>query len=100
MPDPDFLPTVPSDTWNVIAAEAPDLPELTLEQRIDFAVMRLNELHVKVDNLTQGLQATYSGVHNLVTMLSAVQQVASMMPGGKRLAQAMMNAQNGSPSNG
>jgi len=74
--------------------------ELTLEDKVDWCAHKLTELTAKVDNLTQGVMATYTGVHNLVTMLQAVQQVASMMPGGKKIAKAMMDSQNGTPNNG
>lgn len=77
-------------------------PELSIEQRVDWVAAKLIQLEAKIDNVTNGLTATYQGVSGLVTMLSAVQQVASMMPGGKRIAQAMMSAQsqNGAPNNG
>lgn len=75
-----------------------EMPTVTLEQRIDYCAQRLNELTVKVDNLTQGMMATYVGVNNLVQMLQAVQQVAQMMPGGRKIAKAMMDAQNGTPN--
>ena len=61
--------------------QANEVPELTVEQRFDWIANALNELHLKVDNQTRGITAIYQGVDGLVKMLSAVQQVASMMPG-------------------
>jgi len=59
------------------------------------------DLHAKVDHALEGLGHIYTMVQGLVNMLSAVQQVASMMPGGKRIAQAMAaQAQNGANQNG
>jgi hypothetical protein len=64
-----------------------DLQAIT--QQLDDHGRMLADLHAKVDHLNNGMGAVYAGVDHLVKMLSAVQQVASMMPGGKKLAQAM-----------
>lgn len=100
-PEPRSIEDVINEEVNGVQFE--DNPqELSLEDRVDYCARKLNEVNSKLDNLTNGVAATYQGVHNLVTMLSAVQQVASMMPGGKKIAKAMMdaNSQNGTPSNG
>jgi hypothetical protein len=54
---------------------------LSTDERVDHVMVAIADLHAKVDNLGAGLQAVYQGVSGLVKMLSAVQQVASMMPG-------------------
>jgi hypothetical protein len=83
------------------AQEIPrDVQDYPIEARIDFCARQLIELTAKVDNLTNGVVATYQGVSNLVKMLEAVQQVAHMMPGGRKVMKAMMEAQNGTPNNG
>lgn len=55
---------------------------------------QIAELHAKVDHLTQGVGAVYQAVTQLVQMLQAVQQVARMMPGGKKFVQAMEQGGN------
>lgn len=63
--------------------------------RVDALARMTADLHGKVDHLTNGVAAIYTMVDYLVKMLNAVQQVASMMPGGKRIAQAMAQQHNG-----
>lgn len=83
------------DAWSI--------GELSLKQDMEYLQAQVNDqgrmiadLHAKVDHLAQGIGMVYTMVDHLVKMLSAVQQVASMMPGGKRIAQAMQaQQQNG-----
>lgn len=92
-PPPMSTDVPPADT---AAPRAPDVAP-----NMDVAGMTANnsraiaELHFKIDHLAQGVGAVYAAVDHLVKMLSAVQQVASMMPGGRKIAAAMAN-QNGS----
>lgn len=74
----------------------------TTDQRLDALGQSLMALHAKVDNVTGGLGAVYTRVDFLTKMLSAVQQVAGMMPGmGKKINQAMAAMdQNGGVQNG
>lgn len=61
----------------------------------DDIEVSLKALHIKVDNLTQGLSAVYAGLTNLITMLQAVQQAASMMPGAGKFMRKFMDQQGG-----
>lgn len=93
----DVLSTVDEDN-SIVDSNGPDqaahslatLADLqAITQQLDDHGRMLADLHAKVDHLNNGMGAVYAGVDHLVKMLSAVQQVASMMPGGKKLAQAM-----------
>jgi hypothetical protein len=107
---------MPSDDFGELVGELEagsevtvDVPEFTTEQRLDALGASLVDLHVKVDTLLakvdtslDGLSAVYARVDYLTKMLSAVQQVAGMMPGmGKKLNQAMAAMdQNGAQAHG
>lgn len=94
----------PAASLSEIAADQGDtraLEESPLQQQLNDHGRMIADLHGKLDNLAMGLYQVHTMVSNLVQMLSAVQQVAAMMPGGKRFARAMAEqvSQNGS-SNG
>lgn len=99
----DFLPTTPADKVEIHSNGSiefipnPETPQFTVDEKLDmlsegFASLSSNVygLHTKMDNALQGLSAVYNGLDYLIKMLSAVQQVAGMMPGmGKRIKTAM-----------
>lgn len=88
---PSTVDSVGSDL-SYLATTA-DLQNVSM--RLDNLLAMHADLHAKVDHLAQGIGLIYGAVDHLVKMLSAVQQVASMMPGGKRIANAMAQQQNG-----
>jgi len=71
-----------------------DVHLVDIVNRLGRLENRQAELHSLLAHTAQGVGAIYTMVDSLVKMLSAVQQVASMMPGGKKIAQAMA-AKNG-----
>lgn len=74
--------------------EASAEPGLTVDEKLDFIAGRVNELHLRIDDLLNGVSATYTGVQWLTNMLAGVQKVAAMMPGrGGKIAKQMMAAQ-------
>lgn len=97
----DFLPTTPADKVEIHSNGIIDFVPNSEPSNGDLRDMILN-LNAKVDNVSQGLAAVYNGLDYLIKMLSAVQQVAGMMPGmGKKIKTAMdAMDRNGSAPNG
>lgn len=77
---------------------ADQIAQIEVNRRLIYQLdQKADETIARLDNLGQGVKLIYDMVGGLVQMLSAVQQVASMMPGGmgKRFAKAMSAQQEG-----
>lgn len=76
----------------------PDYMSLNTNEEL---LQRVKELESKVDNLTQGLTATYQGVQFLVQMLQGVQVAAQSMGGfGGSIMRKMVSGMNGGNPDG
>lgn len=86
-----------SEPFNELTGEL-EIAQPSIDDKLNHVMADLAVLNSKIDNLGQGTAAIYAGLSNLITMLQAVQQAASMMPGAGKFMKKFM-AENGGANN-